>query len=198
MATYTALTAITGMVTGDVYNVTNTGINYAWTGSAWESLAGTIDLSAYLEKTEAAAIYETKSNVAALASTVNTNVGKISNLETDKQNKLIAGDNIVFSDNVISVDLGVDLNDYLTIVDATDTYETIENVQTLTNIVSGHTGDIELLETNKANKASTLSGYGIPDVPSNNKTYGRKKFYLVRNRYFWWRCKYNTNNLVRP
>ena len=32
---------------GDVYNVTDTGDNYAWTGTTWDKLAGDIDLSAY-------------------------------------------------------------------------------------------------------------------------------------------------------
>lgn len=32
---------------GDVYNVIDTGDNYAWTGTTWDKLAGDIDLSAY-------------------------------------------------------------------------------------------------------------------------------------------------------
>lgn len=37
---------------GDVYNVENTGDNYAWTGTAWDKLAGTVDLSNYATKDE--------------------------------------------------------------------------------------------------------------------------------------------------
>lgn len=33
--------------TGDVYNVVSNGKNYAWTGSEWDDLGGTVDLSAY-------------------------------------------------------------------------------------------------------------------------------------------------------
>ena len=33
---------------GDVWNVASTGMNYAWTGSEWDALGGTVDLSAYL------------------------------------------------------------------------------------------------------------------------------------------------------
>ena len=58
----------------------------------------------------------------------------------------------------------IDLSAYLTTDEALNTYETIENVQTLSNIVSGHTGDISDLEENKADKATTLSGYGITDA----------------------------------
>ena len=32
---------------GDVYNVDDTGANYAWTGSEWDKLSETVDLSAY-------------------------------------------------------------------------------------------------------------------------------------------------------
>ena len=39
-----------GQVVGDVYNVEDTGDNYAWAGSAWDKLAGTVDLSSYFNK----------------------------------------------------------------------------------------------------------------------------------------------------
>ena len=37
---------------GDVYNLLDTGVNYAWTGTEWDSLAGIIDLSNFYNKTE--------------------------------------------------------------------------------------------------------------------------------------------------
>ena len=37
---------------GDVYNVEDTGMNYAWTGTEWDSLGIDIDLSSYYTKTE--------------------------------------------------------------------------------------------------------------------------------------------------
>lgn len=46
VATYSALPS-SGNVTGDVWNVEDTGDNYAWNGTAWDKLAGEIDLSAY-------------------------------------------------------------------------------------------------------------------------------------------------------
>jgi hypothetical protein len=36
---------------GDVYDVTDSGVNYAWTGSQWDSLGASVDMSAYA-KTE--------------------------------------------------------------------------------------------------------------------------------------------------
>lgn len=47
VANYAALQAVTGQIVGDVYNVTDTGDNYFWDGSAWDQLSGTVDLSAY-------------------------------------------------------------------------------------------------------------------------------------------------------
>lgn len=39
-----------GVSTGDVYDVVATGHNYAWNGSSWDDLGGTIDLSNYYTK----------------------------------------------------------------------------------------------------------------------------------------------------
>lgn len=40
----------TGLTVGDVYNVEDTGDNYAWTGTEWDKLSGTVDLSGYVTK----------------------------------------------------------------------------------------------------------------------------------------------------
>lgn len=51
VANYASLPT-TDLTIGDVYNVEDTGDNYAWTGTEWDKLAGTIDLSNYATKTE--------------------------------------------------------------------------------------------------------------------------------------------------
>lgn len=96
--------------------------------------------------------------------TINTD--DISDLETNKQDKLTAGENIVINDNVISADL----NDYLKTEDASNTYETIENVNLLSDIVSGHTEAIEDLEENKANTlhTHTKSEVGLANVDNTS------------------------------
>jgi hypothetical protein len=43
---------------GDVYNIIDTGMNYAWTGTEWDSLGIDIDLSTYYTKTEVDEIIE--------------------------------------------------------------------------------------------------------------------------------------------
>ena len=42
-----------GNAEGDVYNVSADGMNYAWTGSAWDALGASVDLSDYQTKAEA-------------------------------------------------------------------------------------------------------------------------------------------------
>lgn len=49
VTTYTEL-PISGNVIGDVWNVLDTDINYAWTGSNWDNLGGTIDVSSKEDK----------------------------------------------------------------------------------------------------------------------------------------------------
>jgi hypothetical protein len=49
VANYASLPA-EDLTIGDVYNIEDTGDNYAWTGSEWDKLAGTVDLSNYATK----------------------------------------------------------------------------------------------------------------------------------------------------
>ena len=53
---------------GDVYNVQDTGANYAWNGEDWDKLSETIDLTPYLKTEDAEAKYETKADASLLAS----------------------------------------------------------------------------------------------------------------------------------
>lgn len=46
-ATYANLPT-TGNAVGDVWNVEATDMNYAWTGTAWDPLGGSVDLSGYM------------------------------------------------------------------------------------------------------------------------------------------------------
>lgn len=68
---------------GDTWNVAQAyqtypaGTNYAWTGSAWDALGGSVDLSGY----------QTKSDDT-LATSAKTVVGAINELSSDKQNTL--------------------------------------------------------------------------------------------------------------
>ena len=62
-----------GNKTGDVYNVEDTGVNYAWDGEKWDSLSGTVDLTGYLTKDEASQTYVTQTALSeSLAGKANT------------------------------------------------------------------------------------------------------------------------------
>lgn len=45
---------------GDMYDVTETGHNFAWNGESWDDLGGSIDLSSLLTKEDAEATYQVK------------------------------------------------------------------------------------------------------------------------------------------
>ena len=62
VATYADLPA-TGQVVGDVWNVEDTGANYAWSGTEWDKLSETVDLTPYLTKAVAASTYATITTV---------------------------------------------------------------------------------------------------------------------------------------
>lgn len=49
---------------GDVYNVEDTGDNFAWDGTQWDKLAGTVDLSSYLTIASAQNTYQPKGDYA--------------------------------------------------------------------------------------------------------------------------------------
>lgn len=55
VATYSALPT-SGQIVGDVWNVTENGHNYAWSGTTWDDLGGDVDLSEYVKHSELIAI----------------------------------------------------------------------------------------------------------------------------------------------
>lgn len=57
---------------GDVYNVESTGANYAWNGTTWDNLGGTIDLSAYATNEAVAQVYLTKSDAQSQYATISS------------------------------------------------------------------------------------------------------------------------------
>lgn len=61
-----------GNVTGDMWNVLDTGANYAWTDEAWDKLSETVDLTPYLTKSDAANTYLKKTDNAVSASKLQT------------------------------------------------------------------------------------------------------------------------------
>lgn len=54
-----------GQVVGDVYNLEDTGMNVAWTGTSWDNLGSVVDLTPYLTKEDAGKTYATKATTLA-------------------------------------------------------------------------------------------------------------------------------------
>lgn len=54
---------------GDVYNVQDTGKNFAWDGTQWDDLGGTVDLSGYLTTANASSTYLSKSDASSTYAT---------------------------------------------------------------------------------------------------------------------------------
>lgn len=80
-----------GQVIGDVYNILDTGSNYAWDGTKWDKLSETVDLSPYLTKQDAKNIYETIENVNALSTAVQNNYNTL-DTKIDNTKNSILGD----------------------------------------------------------------------------------------------------------
>ncbi len=85
VANYGALPA-SGMVEGDVYNVEDTGANYAWTGMLWDKLSETVDLTGYALKSyvdDLVALKADSSTVAGIRSELDLASDDIVVLEAD-------------------------------------------------------------------------------------------------------------------
>ena len=108
----------TGNEVGDVYNVTENGDNYAWDGTAWDKLSGTVDLSSYYTKNETDALLDDKVDKVAgkgLSTNDYTDADKaivdgITTALNGKQDTLTQGDGITIdaTTNTISADFATD------------------------------------------------------------------------------------------
>lgn len=87
----------TGNVTGDVWNITDTGANYVWDGSAWDKLSETVDLSGYVPNTRTVNGHALSSDVTVTASDVG--LGSVVNKGMDAS-PTSASDNYVKSGGV--------------------------------------------------------------------------------------------------
>ena len=96
VSTYNSLPSTA--TTGDVYNVDDTGANYAWDGSKWDKLSETIDLTAY------ATTAYVEAREQDIRSDLGENINEVATAVSEKQDKLTAGSNITIEDNVISVE----------------------------------------------------------------------------------------------
>ena len=123
-----------GMIAGDVWNVNEkvgnhpAGTNWAWTGEAWDALAGSIDLSAYSTTSEVEALLKVESDraiakegelllliegnaseisnakgeiskQASQIESITENIGEINNLNIEQNTKIAALEALIFGEN---------------------------------------------------------------------------------------------------
>ena len=158
-------------VTGDVYNVEDTGMNVAWDGTKWDKLGSTVDLSAYMTT-------ETANSTFATITTVNGKADKATSLSgygiTDAYTKTEA-DNAFM--NSAEVESAITAKGYATTsamntalsskANSADVYtKTVADSTFLKEIPAEYITETELSAELEgyAEKATTLAGYGITDA----------------------------------
>ena len=166
--------------TGDVYNVEDTGMNYAWNGTAWDKLGGDIDLTSYLTKETAESTYAKKSEIANKADKATTLAGygiedayTKSHVDTELGKKL---DSTTASSTYAtittvngikeSIPEGASSDNQLVTSDTLSEYSTKSVADTLyaAKSVESTVSSLSTKVDGKADKATTLEGYGITDA----------------------------------
>lgn len=158
-------------VTGDVYNVEDTGMNVAWDGTKWDKLGSTVDLSAYMTT-------ETANSTFATITTVNGKADKATSLSgygiTDAYTKTEADAAFMNSEEVESA---ITAKGYATTsamnaalsskANSADVYtKTVADSTFLKEVPAEYITETELSTELEgyAEKATTLAGYGITDA----------------------------------
>ena len=166
--------------TGDVYNVEDTGMNYAWDGTQWDKLGGDIDLTSYLTKESAETTYAKKSEIANKADKATTLAGygiedayTKSQVDTELGKKL---DSTTASSTYAtlttvngikeSIPEEASSDNQLVTSDTLSEYSTKSVADTLyaAKSVESTVSSLSTKVDGKADKATTLEGYGITDA----------------------------------
>ncbi len=77
-----------GLVIGDVYNVADTGANYAWADFGWDSLGTSVDLTPYMTTEDANNTFVTQVNAQAVYETIENANNTRTNLEASIASKI--------------------------------------------------------------------------------------------------------------
>lgn len=139
-ATYEDLPVVNS--TGDVWNVeaaygnNPAGTNYAWTGTEWDALAGSVDLSGYSLKSEVNAAVE------GLNQTIAENTGKVNALGASLEGKVdkVDGQSLIPNDKLALIDTHQSAIGSLTAKD--ENFET--RLSTIEKAFTGEGGTIDL------------------------------------------------------
>jgi len=161
--------------TGDVWDVQSLGHNFAWNGSSWDDLGGTIDLSGYLTKSAASSTYVAKVSGKGLSTNdyTTTEKTKLSGIETGAQVNVVEsikvdGTALTVTDKAVNVDLSGKVDKVSGKGLSTNDYTASEKTK-LAGIETG--AEVNIIESIKvngvaatvSNKAATVT-VSIPDV----------------------------------
>ena len=148
-----------GQTAGDAYNVEDTGANYAWTGSEWDKLSETVDLSGYATKTD----LNGKQNTLTPGEGISIVGNVISNTQTSAEWGKVTG--TLSSQTDLQNALNAKANNTDTVHTTGD--ETIGGIKTFTSsvLVNGVNNYVEL--SNPNSKTPTLTAFVRRTTASN-------------------------------
>lgn len=149
-----------GNTVGDVYNVIITGDNYAWTEDGWDKLAGDVDLTPYLLKSEAQANYATISSLSTVATSGSYN--DLLNKPTIPTTTNELTNNSGFITNQVSNLTNYTLTSSLSDVALSGNYEDLSNTPSIPTKVSDLNNDTGFITT------AALTPYALStEIPVN-------------------------------
>lgn len=149
-----------GNTVGDVYNVIITGDNYAWTEDGWDKLAGDIDLTPYLLKSEAQSTYATISSLSTVATSGSYN--DLLNKPTIPTTTNELTNNSGFITNSVNNLTNYTLTSSLSDVALSGNYEDLSNTPSIPTKVSDLNNDTGFITT------SALTTYALKtEIPTN-------------------------------
>lgn len=146
-----------GMIAGDVWNVEEkvgnhpAGTNWAWTGEAWDALAGSIDLSAYSTTSEVEALLKAESDRAIakegeLQLLIEGNAGDISKANGEISAQALQIEGITKSIGEIN-DLNIEQNTKIAALEALIFGEDEEKpTETILELIENNAGEIVTLQ----------------------------------------------------
>jgi hypothetical protein len=144
-----------GASIGDVYDVIDSGNNYAWTGSAWDSLGVNIDLSDYAKKGDIGdgTLTIQKNGVSIATFKANQTGDVTANIEADTLTSANAGTGISIDDGIISAKTNIEQKGTF---NSSTTYKAGEIVRYYINS-SQYQYFISLKNDNKGNSPNDLN-----------------------------------------
>ena len=155
-----------GNTVGDVYNVVITGDNYAWTEDGWDKLAGDIDLTPYLLKTEAESTYAKISSLSTVATSGSYN--DLLNKPTIPTTTNELTNNSGFITNSVNNLTNYTLTSSLSDVALSGNYEDLSNTPSIPTNVSDLTNDSGYI----TNTVNNLTNYTLSSNLSTVATSG--------------------------